>query len=697
MYLERSRLGEAPTSDSAANARIREGSGSMVIGITRPRSQTDSRSAFSIDQSHRSEISSDWLTNRGAIRYEVSCELFGGFPGFAQQGGFQGSSQLRITDQYLLVDEGKASGFGLPISWLEGAVILPFQHREEPGLRVFYRDGACPRVFTIRFRGGRLSMRAHRRAEHALNLLTSLGMNDRYAVSAPAEPSFRVPWNQTRQYETENVVWTGATTAPLQVGLDSTPADVWLTTKSLIWGSPGGDGINRVPLQLLQDVITAQVDDRQKTPAVYISFGDESTGRYDLAFLFDRYDAERNLRERGAFLVGLRSRGVPLGAPVPPYQPWRITNHPVVSQPSLPQDTDEMPTMERPLRRRRRTSISRMVSRHVNHVDEPEWAESLVEEEEDGDFEYFGVADPVWPEPYSAAPFLRIVDESYAEPIANEFEPESPRWEQSLDEAERWDYEPQSPIAPAAIEPEAENQHVAETSPTNGSTRIDTIQFAELMAIELALEQAPEELCSSDVMLAEFADAGQPEILAVGQIALGDYELATGWLIANAKTEELRSPHATSITPTPLLPVKTDTTEAPVEEVTPVDDVAPQSKALTTIQEYEASCLAVLSEVLKAIDDRVACRPAQPISEPLPSPALQASALAALIELTATGEIEMDDARWRKSRMIELGEAGARLRALMELRDFGHISTEDLDHKRESITNHLSTFNRSKP
>jgi hypothetical protein len=676
-----------------ANARIREGSVNMVISITRPRSQTDSRSAFSIDQPHRSEISSDWLKNRGAIRYEVSCELFGGFPGFAQQGGFQGSSQLRITDQYLLVDEGKASGFGLPISWLEGAVVFPFQHREEPGLRMFYRDGAGPRVFTIRFRGGRLSMRAHRRAEHALNLLTSLGMNDRFAVDAPAEPSFRVPWDQTRQYETENVVWTGATTAPLQVGLDSSPADVWLTTKSLIWGSPGGDGINRVPLQLLQDVITAQVDDRQKTPAVYISFGDESTGRYDLAFLFDRYDTERNLRERGAFLVGLRSRGVPLGAPVPLYQPWRITNHPVVSQPSLPQDTDEMPTMERPLRRRRRTSISRMVSRHVNHVDEPEWAESFAEEEEDGDFEYFDVADSVWPEPYAAAPYLRIVDESYAEPVANDFESEPERWEQPVDEGERWEFERPGPSVPIAIEPEAEDQHIAQTPPTNGSIRFDTNQFAELKEIELALEQTPEEQKSDDVMLAEFADAGEPEILAVDQIALGDYELATGWLVAIAKTEDLRSPNSASITPTLLLPVETETAEA---EDAPIVDNAPHSKALTTIQEYEATCLAVLSEVLKAIADRVACRPAQPISEPLPSPALQASAIAALIELTATGEIDMDDARWRKSRMIELGEAGARLRALMELRDFGHISTEDLDHKRVSITNRLSTFTRPK-
>jgi hypothetical protein len=118
------------------------------------------------------------------------------------------------------------------------------------------------------------------------------------------------------------------------------------------------------------------------------------------------------------------------------------------------------------------------------------------------------------------------------------------------------------------------------------------------------------------------------------------------------------------------------------------------SKASLTIQEYEASCLAVLSEVLRAINDRVACRPAKAITEPLPSPSLQSSALGALIELTANGDLTLDEARKRRARLIALGESGVRLRALMELRDFGHITTEDLELKKEQITAHLATFVR---
>ncbi|MFL5758142.1 MAG: hypothetical protein ACJ789_00305 [Thermomicrobiales bacterium] len=643
----------------------------MVIGSSRPRTREDARSIIALDSARRSAVAADWHATRGAIRYEISCDLFGGFPGFAQCGGAQSGAHLRISDHFLLVDDGKATGFGLPISWLEGAVVFPLQQREEPGLRIFYQDGACPRVFTVRFRGGRLSMRAHRRAEHSLNLLISLGMNDRYTIEAPVEPNFRVPWDQTRQFELENVVWTGTTTAPLQVGLDAAPADVWLTTKSLIWGSPGGDGINRVPLPLVQDVITAQVDDRQKTPAVYISFGDESTGRYDLAFLFDRYDAERNLRERGAFLVGLRSRGIPLGAPVPLYQPWRITNPTVVAQPALPRGTDELPTMERPLRRRR-GSISRLGSRHGDRVEEPTWGDTFAPENEDADLELYDAADPVWPVTFAPTPYLRVVDESYQEPTSTSG---FGQWDEAPAADDRWD-------------DEQDRSRYLQTAVND----VFSEPIEAPINVESAFQGEDCELEHSDVMLTEFAGADESDEPSSGNGALGDYELATDWLAA-AQTEQTSSPLSPATAPLTMLQREGDDVEEPAR----VSPTAAPSKAFSTIEEYEASCLAVLGEVLRAIDDRVSCRPAKAITEPLPSSSLQASAIAALIELTANGEITMDDARWRKARLIALSESGVRLRALMELRDYGHITTQDLDLKKESITAHLSSFVRADP
>jgi hypothetical protein len=90
----------------------------MVIGLTRARPRYEPRSVFSLVPLHRSIVSDDWQSNRGAVRFEASCDLFGGFPGFAQIGGAHVGAQLRLSDHFLLIDDGKTSGFGLPISWL---------------------------------------------------------------------------------------------------------------------------------------------------------------------------------------------------------------------------------------------------------------------------------------------------------------------------------------------------------------------------------------------------------------------------------------------------------------------------------------------------------------------------------------------------------------------------------------------------
>jgi hypothetical protein len=642
----------------------------MVIGLTRARPRYESRSVFSLVPLHRSDASDDWHTHRGAVRFESSCDLFGGFPGFAHAGGAHSGAQLRITDHFLLIDDGKSSGFGLPITWLEGAVVLPLEGRDEPGLRIFYRDGVCPRVFTIRFRGGRLSMRAHRRAEHSLNVLTSLGMNDSFALEAPAEPNFCVPWDQTRQFEMENVVWTGATSGPLHVGLDSAPADVWLTTKSLIWGCPGGEGINRVPLPLLQDVTTAQVDDRHQTPAVYVSFGDETTGRFDLAFLFNRYDAERNLRERGAFLVGLRSRGIPLGSPVPRYQPWRITTYPGPSQPALPRETEELPTMERPLRKGRRAGIARGATRSTPRVEHAEWdADHL----EDDGIEFIDVADPVWPESHAAVPYLRIVDDAYGKPFSDD----TPSWDQDHTAHDHWERESMTAVTPDLDDFDDGFTELGAENATDADIDASPPTPDEPIVLEPDEEPATNREPHHDVVLAEYADPGLNDVEAVEPAFIGDYQLAANWTFDSGSPDQ----------------------PEPISASFVQDQAAPQAVAdgMTAIKEYEASSLAVLGEVLKAISDRVDGQSVSPLTEPMPTPAFQANALAAVIELTASGTFDMEEARWRKSRLIGLGESGARLRSLLELRDGGHIDDVVLLQKKAAITAELSTLIHPKP
>ncbi|MGH2561588.1 MAG: hypothetical protein ACRDJH_21180 [Thermomicrobiales bacterium] len=324
----------------------------MLLGLVRTRPRWDGlagRGALVLAPAagarERLALSGDWLAERGATRFEATCDVSGGFPGFAQRGGRLTGALLRISDAYLLVDEGQLHGFGLPIQWLDGAAVIPGP-TQRTALRIAYRDGATDRHFTITIRAGRLPMRPLRTAAHARAALLDLGLPDRDEDHAPSLPDIRVAWDQTRGIESENVIWTGPVSAPLHEGSRLATGQVWLTTRSLMWGSAAGDGLNRVSLSALRDVITGQDEVRQGIPSAYVAYLDPDAGRIDLPFLFDRHAPERNLRERGAFLVGLRSRGVPLGLPAPLIQPWRISVHRVGSLAAwLPPETLSEPAI----------------------------------------------------------------------------------------------------------------------------------------------------------------------------------------------------------------------------------------------------------------------------------------------------------------------------------------------------------------
>ena len=91
----------------------------------------------------------------------------------------------------------------------------------------------------------------------------------------------------------------------------------------MIWGNETASGVQRIPLADLTDVAAEKLADRDETPALYVGVGNQATGHFDLAFIFNQQSTpDRNLRERGALLVGLRSRGLPIGHPTPVRQPW---------------------------------------------------------------------------------------------------------------------------------------------------------------------------------------------------------------------------------------------------------------------------------------------------------------------------------------------------------------------------------------
>ena len=299
----------------------------MVLGRSRPRPRADGSRLFAVrDTSFALQPAQSWSHERGSTLFTAGVDVLGGFPGYADRGCLLTGAQLRITDRYLLVDEGQAQGFGLPIDWLDGTVLVDLPGRDDYAVRVFYRSGGCSRLFTLKFRGGLVGGRGGRKSLRAREALHAAGLDDRYAEHPPLEPEFTLPWEQTREFEHENVIWTGRASAPVRVGAESAPSEVWLTTKSLIWGSGDGEGINRIPLPLLMDVVSTRLRDRIGTPVIYVAIGDGTTGRYELPFAFNLHTPpDRNFRERGAFLVGLRSRGLGDGIAAPYSQPWRAT------------------------------------------------------------------------------------------------------------------------------------------------------------------------------------------------------------------------------------------------------------------------------------------------------------------------------------------------------------------------------------
>lgn len=632
----------------------------MVLGLTRPRLRADRSRLFAIrDTPMALQPPRSWAAERGATLFETTADLIGGFPGYADRGGLLYGANLQITDRFLVVDEGLAHGFGLPLSWIEGSALVNQPGRDDFALRVFYRAAGAPRLFTIRFRVSRIGARGQRRSVRAQEVLRAAGIADRYADNPPAEPNFTVPWDRTREFEHENVLWTGRASAPVRVGTESAPSEVWLTTKSLIWGSGDGEGINRVPLPLLMDLVSTRLRDRLGTPAIYLGIGDPSTGRYELPFVFDLHTPpDRNFRERGAFLVGLRSRGIEDGAAVAPCQPWRTS--------LLAPEEAAVPVEPA--------------------ADEP--ASAAAPEAGFSEFDQWQV--PIAP-PRSRGfgrRLLRTPDgpvERPAEPVAELPEPPVVDLElaseagEPASAADPTAHSPDAAEITGPVEPTADAHDISTVAaePADASDAIPEVLNDEIDAgddptepfalVGAGTASAPPSSGDEDVVLAEWSAADEP---AAGS---EDVALAESWAAdADARDEP-------------------DRQQVPVpESVQPQPDPA-SAEPWAAIKRYEETAVGALSEALRIVDARVAGREAAPLSEHAPSSWDQARALAELKELVLSGAVSADEARHRQERLLALGEVCVRLRTLIELHASGHLSAADLDEKRANLMQRLST------
>jgi hypothetical protein len=178
---------------------------------------------------------------------------------------------------------------------------------------------------------------SNRRASKLLTVLQEHGVAGGPVDDIPAD-SFVTHWGDTEAFGSEAMVWHGHASASMLLTGETIACDVFITSKSLVWGKDARSPISRVPISAIRDVTPGHAGSRGHQPAAYIGIGDGEFDRVEFTFTFDSYEsADRNALERAAFIVHLRSRNVALSHPAAPKQPWmRAPQHEPLPSPIWP-------------------------------------------------------------------------------------------------------------------------------------------------------------------------------------------------------------------------------------------------------------------------------------------------------------------------------------------------------------------------
>jgi hypothetical protein len=274
-----------------------------------------------------------WHNAAGALVYESTCELTGAFPGYVDQGARLEHAQVRLYERMLVIDEGKPRGFALTFDQIVATDDGDQTDIDNAMIRLRYRDGEETRLFALRPRASRLIFRGGRRAFRLLDEMAALGVAGGPLDDLPAE-TFVTNWGETEAFGHETMVWHGHASASLMLSGERATCDLFVTSKSLVWGRDARSPIARVPIASIRDVTPGHSGGREQQPMAFIGIGDSGFDRIEFAFVFDAHDTEdRNALERSAFVVHLRSRQVALAYPQKPVQPWIAPLEPVEDGP----------------------------------------------------------------------------------------------------------------------------------------------------------------------------------------------------------------------------------------------------------------------------------------------------------------------------------------------------------------------------
>lgn len=288
----------------------------MVLGLTRGRS----RSAAATQIANPAD--SSWHDSAGALVYETTCEIGGAFPGYIEEGAYMEHAQVRLYQHLLVVEEGRQHGFTLSFDRIVATDDGDQTDIDDAMIRVRYRDGEETRLFSIRPRASRLMFRGGRRAFRLLDELATLGVPGGPLDDIPAD-TYVTSWGETDAFGHETMVWHGHASASLMLRGERATCDVFITSKSLVWGRDARSPIARVPIESIRDVVPGHGGARNPHPMAFIGIGDSEFERVEFSFVFDAHDTDdRNALERSAFVVHLRSRQVALAYPERPAQPW---------------------------------------------------------------------------------------------------------------------------------------------------------------------------------------------------------------------------------------------------------------------------------------------------------------------------------------------------------------------------------------
>ncbi|MDQ3695062.1 MAG: hypothetical protein M3464_15750 [Chloroflexota bacterium] len=284
-----------------------------------------------------------WAAARGATRWAATADIAGAFPGCCQRGGALLGSKLRVTDRYLVVDEGRAHGFGLPLTAATRIAIGAAGEtltRRKSVLHLTYDDRGTERTIVIRPRTVRFGWPG----DYVGDALTAFRQAGHEPARLSHALSFVIPWDQARHFREEPVIWSGRATAPLDpLGFRRAGCDLWLTTEALMWSSPVAPGLNRVPLDRVVDALPVDLSGHAAAAGLVIGYLDGQQTRRDLFVICDRHlDAERNAHERDGMAAGFQSLGIAPGEDAALVQPWRRDWGPTGSvPPRQPGDGDD--------------------------------------------------------------------------------------------------------------------------------------------------------------------------------------------------------------------------------------------------------------------------------------------------------------------------------------------------------------------